>query len=583
MGNFSANLCQRDRHGPINSTVLRRQIRFKTNNPGRLLAHLIGKLGAPKMKKISLIILLASVQGLAATTQMTLVIAGSSAINAGTCSSFTLSRLSTSTQAPSPVGSSVVRTFPLSGNGHGQFYSPSDSTCSGSAITQVTLSGAYQTNFHFKDSTAESLTLAANTIASNQGTYTPGLKSVTISSTGQSIPASLFGMHFYFGINLTNPAPISYPTVPVGAQAKPAEMGWLYVESQKGVFNWANLDNWVATAKAHNTDVMYSFVRFPKWATVDVSTCTYANATGIDGCTGAPNLTDLTAFVTALVTRYKGKIQYYELYNEPYVKGEYSGSVADMVALTKVEHDVIRALDPAAKIISPTMYGYDATGFMSNATTGYWALGGTQDVDVIGQHTYPDTNNDIAETTTNLTNDIKTILKAYPALAKKPIWTTEGSWGDAAEGAITDPNLRAAFIARDYLLHWSNGVSRFYWYAWDEQSWGTLHVTGATSPSAAEVAYTQVYDWMVGAVMPTPCTFTGSTNYLAIYTCELTRASGYQALAVWNTVESSTTATTSYAVPSNYLHYRDLTGAVTAVPANHVIQIGLKPILLENK
>ena len=142
------------------------------------------------------------------------------------------------------------------------------------------------------------------------------------------------------------------------------------------------------------------------------------------------------------------------------------------------------------------------------------------------------------------------------------MWNTEGGWGYQSDGAIIDPNLRAAFVARDYLLHWSMGISRFYWYAWDDPNIGTLFTPG-TSQSTVAIAYQQVYSWMHGAVLVQPCSDNGAASpYSAIYTCELTRAGGSQFIAVWNTEGNST-----YTVPSNYLHYRDLAATSPSFPA----------------
>jgi hypothetical protein len=78
--------------------------------------------------------------------------------------------------------------------------------------------------------------------------------------------------------------------------------------------------------------------------------------------------------------------------------------------------------------------------------------------------------------------------------------------------------------------------------------------------------------------MSQPCSINGATSaYHAVYTCNLTRGSGYQALAVWNTDGTST-----FTAPDQYVHYRDLQGNVVNVPANHQVTIGFKPILLEN-
>lgn len=77
---------------------------------------------------------------------------------------------------------------------------------------------------------------------------------------------------------------------------------------------------------------------------------------------------------------------------------------------------------------------------------------------------------------------------------------------------------------------------------------------------------------MNGAAIPAP-----PALYQGVYTCDLTRPGGYQAQAVWDTEGSST-----YTVPSQFTQYGDLTGHTYALPSNHQVTIGDKPILLEN-
>ena len=387
--------------------------------------------------------------------------------------------------------------------------------------------------------------------------------SASIAGYTGAVPSTYFGMHYI--------SPNNWPVVPFGAQGKMPGTLWPNVEPSQGQFSWALLDEFVNDAKAHGIGVMYSTAGVPPWAAADQSTCKPGAYGGVYTCSGSvSNLADWDAFVTALVSRYKGQIQIYELWNEP--QDSFSGTVAQMVALTQHEHDIIRTLDPTATILSPSIpsWGYQ---YMDS----YFAAGGTQDVDAVAMHMYPNPNNDIAETVAgSATSTLRTVMNKY-GLAGKPLWDTEGGWGYASSGAITDPDLRAAFVARDYLLHWSMGISRLYWFAWDEPNIGTLWTPGA-APSEAAIAFQQVYTWMNGAVLVQPCSVNGASSvYHAVYGCDLTRSGGYGARAVWNTDGEST-----YVAPSEYLHYRDLSGNVYSIPGDHEVTIGLKPILLEN-
>src|SRR5439155_6175975 len=274
------------------------------------------------------------------------------------------------------------------------------------------------------------------------------------------------------------------------------------------------------------------------------------------GCTsGVANLADWDAFVTALVQRYQGRIEVYELWNEP--DQSFTGPMADFLSLAQHFHDIVRANDPAALVAAPSVVDV-------NWLDTFWAAGGVTDVDAIAFHGY--LSSPVAE---NLASAKLTPLRAIAAsygLSSKPIWDSAGSWGSA--NSLPDLQAQAAFVARSYLLHWASGVSRFYWYSWDDSGALANSQTGAALP--AGTAYQQVYNWMVGAAMSQPCSAAGDGTW----TCVLTRPGGYQALAVWNP-----TATQLYQPAGNYTQYRDLAGNVTALSGP--VSIRSQPILLE--
>ncbi|MBZ5672025.1 MAG: cellulase family glycosylhydrolase [Acidobacteriia bacterium] len=366
-------------------------------------------------------------------------------------------------------------------------------------------------------------------------------------SSGGGIPATLFGMHL---INKS-----IWPTVSIGALGKGTQTLWPYVEKTRGVFDWSNLDAWVNEAQSMGVSYFFSPEKVPPWAAADPSSCapTYAGSSVI-GCTSmVTNIQDWDNYVTALVTRYKGRIQIYELWNEP--NGYFTGTMADLVTLTTHMYKTIRSIDPAAIILSPS------PSAMGSYIDDYFAAGGPTGVDGISFHAYDAT----PEKAIDYVNNIKQIAAKY-GLASKPLWNTEGSWGTASLTSDT----QVAAVARFYLLQCSNGVSRFYWYAWDGGTWGPLW-DAPNGPHPAALAYQQVYDWMVGARMTTPC----SVDTTSTWTCGLSRPGGYQAQAIWNT-----TSTLSYTPPSNFTRYSDLAGHAFPITGGSVV-IGPKPILLE--
>jgi hypothetical protein len=392
-------------------------------------------------------------------------------------------------------------------------------------------------------------------------------------TTATVIPTSLFGLTVTYNQ--------IWPTVPFGILASTGTK-WPSIEPTKGVYNWSILDGYVAAANAHNVPFQYQSNQAPPWAVSDRTSCsTFTGGQG--GCSA--DVTDLAGwdnFVTALTQRYNGKnghgfIAVYELYVEP--ESFFTGHTANLVAQTVALYNAVRANSPKSLIVGmgvtyPSSY-YAPGNYMDT----YWAAGGVKTLDALAFHGYAHHSNDVPEIVNTFVPYIKAAMVRNGIPAHTPIWDTEASWGDVTEAGwnITNPSQQAAWVARSYLLHWSNGVSVFDWYSWNGYPWGALFYatpppSGLTSGiNKAGVAYRQVYNWMVGATMSTPCSVSGT-----VWTCGLTKPGSSQSLAVWNTAGNS-----AYPPAAQYKQYRDLAGSTHAITSGSVT-IGIQPILLEN-
>lgn len=369
------------------------------------------------------------------------------------------------------------------------------------------------------------------------------------SQTSTPIPATFFGMH------VSSPDH-HWPTIPFGSLAKCDGAVWYVIQQKsRNDFYWWPVDRCVRAAEEHGMDFFVATEGIPPWAARDSSSC-YApggHTERMRCSSGVRNMGDWDNFVSALVTRYKGKL-IYELWNEPHGgEQQEGGTVKDLVELTQHEYNIIRSIDSKATILSPS---FPSFGYMDQ----YFANGGPRGVDGITFH------GNAAEPEELLQNirQVRQIAAKY-GMANQPLWATEGGhWGRRD----LSPQARAAFVARVELLYWSAGVVRHYWYAWDNPNFGTLWQPDA-GLTAAGKAYQQIYQWMVGAVLDKPCESQGAT-----WTCKLSRPGGYEALAVWRTTGSS-----SYPPARQYTQYRNLDG--DTFPIDGSVTIGIKPILLE--
>ena len=115
----------------------------------------------------------------------------------------------------------------------------------------------------------------------------------------------------------------------------------------------------------------------------------------------------------AVVTRYAGRIQAYELWNEPNDTHFYQGSLATLVTMTQRAHNIIRSIDANATILtpSPTYTTTSPEQWMDQ----YLGAGGVGYFDVVAFHGYTNVMNRVS--------GLKTVMTKY-AVSGKPIWDT---------------------------------------------------------------------------------------------------------------------------------------------------------------
>jgi len=170
------------------------------------------------------------------------------------------------------------------------------------------------------------------------------------------LPSSFFGITVNSSVTKW-PVPVTFGTAgKTAAGSTTVGTYWAALEPSNGTYNWTPMDNLVAAAHAAGVGtIMYTFFETPTWASSNpTQSCSATANTGVYGCAAPPkNMNDWAAFVTAVVSRYKGEIQYYELWNEPNVSTEFSGTVEQMVAMAQVAYPIIKSTDPAATVLAP--------------------------------------------------------------------------------------------------------------------------------------------------------------------------------------------------------------------------------------
>ena len=394
------------------------------------------------------------------------------------------------------------------------------------------------------------------------------------SITSTKIPGTLFGMSAHDGVLYNAP----WPTMTItGMRLWDSHVAWGQINTAKGVYNWSTLDSWISKAGSKNSTLVYTFGWTPSWATSksNDSSCDMAKGAcdppsdlNSDGTGSDQHWID---FVTA-IAKHAPSITYWEMWNTPHDVKQWTGTYAQLVRMTQDANTYIKKYIPSAQIISPANgqlnWKYpNGNCTMADKLGSFLAAGGSKYIDIVGLHTYYDSE---PEHIVDVISCYQSTMSTYN-ISKLPIWSTEGSWG--TNSSLSGSTNQAGFLARLYLLLWSNGVVRHYWYNWNDQTTGTLESNGNTN--TAGTAYKQVESWMSGNTMSTLCSKNSTSK---IWTCGITGANGYAAQVVWHADSNK-----SYTAPNQYVNYLDLTGKKHTISKGATVTVGVEPILLQNQ
>jgi polysaccharide biosynthesis protein PslG len=266
---------------------------------------------------------------------------------------------------------------------------------------------------------------------------------------------------------------------------------WPDISPAPGLYDWSSLDLILDHAQSNGYDVLYTFGRTPRWASSKPDTPTPGY--GLGECAPPSNIQYWDDFVRELAVHAAGRIKYWETWNEPQEfppRGSYCGDIPTMVQLQRHGYEVIKSIDPTAMVLTPSPSGGVGPRWMAK----FLDAGGGRYADIMAFHGYAEAE---PESVLPIITNFMRVF-AGGGQGSKPAWDTEAGWGE--DRWLPDLDQQAAFLAKFYLLHWSTGVERFYWYAYDEPQWGTLW--DATSGlRKAGVAYGEVRKWMMGATL----------------------------------------------------------------------------------
>lgn len=299
------------------------------------------------------------------------------------------------------------------------------------------------------------------------------------------IPATYFGIH----INKLGSHNV-WPDLSAGLlRLWDTATCWCHLQPASNRWDWVRADYYVQHAQrsAPAVQLLMTLGIPPNWAAPEESNPCYAGSSA-----AAADLGMWRTYVRSVGTRYRGRIRYWEVWNESDYAGFYTGTITQMVQMARVAWEELKAIDPQNQVLTPNIT-QAGLGWLDD----YLTAGGGAFADIISYHSYPPATPEHAVAAYAAVQDV---VRAH-GLAARPIWNTEGAI--EAKRPFTEEEAMGV-VARTYLVQWAQGLRNFSWYCWD------IHWPGGADLSQdllrAELApggkaYRTVARWLIGSTL----------------------------------------------------------------------------------
>jgi Cellulase (glycosyl hydrolase family 5) len=235
----------------------------------------------------------------------------------------------------------------------------------------------------------------------------------------------------------------------LGARTLRIELPWALIEPRRGRFDWARFDYIVRAARRLKVTLQPIIVFTPAWAGKDTNS--------------PPSAAAFSKFAGTLAHRYRGRVRYYELWNEPDLSRYWAGTVQQYVQrVLKPGYAAIKRADRRARVLLGGPSRADANWFEN-----VYRYGGGRSFDIAAYHVYSG-----AAEVINGASVMSTVLKRHRQGAK-PIWLGEYGTTEAGPQAPQQDGLIRAVLTQPAPLAMAQ--------------WYTLRDTQATTCCPANV------------------------------------------------------------------------------------------------
>jgi hypothetical protein len=300
-----------------------------------------------------------------------------------------------------------------------------------------------------------------------------------------TVPRTLFGVTINSGTG-------AMPSFRVGAvRFWDGGTRWSEIQRERGEFDWSAADRLTDGAETAGLPVLFVFGNTPRWASPNGPAGPYP-----EGTPAPPvDLADWDTYVRAVVERYRGRIEAYELWGLANDRRFYAGGVETLVEMTERASAIIRSVDAAATIVCPGMgrlWKPDGVKFLQR----FAELGGYDHCDVAGVKLFQRDASDPPETMLELTNTIDRIM--HEAGVHPRLWNTGTTYSITLQRPLEEREARNHAV-RFYLVGIyarKMNLERMYFYNWGGTKIPIVLQPVGGVPTTAALAVEQLQRWL---------------------------------------------------------------------------------------
>jgi hypothetical protein len=255
---------------------------------------------------------------------------------------------------------------------------------------------------------------------------------------------------------------------------------WGLIEPKRGQFEWTGSDRFVEALRQRNLNIVGILSYSADWATPSTED------DGGDAMSFYPPDQNLYyEFVRTLVTRYKDKVNYWQVWNEPDNDWFWKPkpNAREYATLLKTAYRAVKDASPNAMVIGGAVSG-NAIPFLEEIV----AAGSGDSFDILSIHPYAiplDETRGRIQSQPEVHKIVDVELSKYRSflqrhnMGKKQLWVTEIGW--PANKWQLDEQYQADYLAQAYAMMLSSGlVDKVFWYSFKDEggsndnSWGLV-------------------------------------------------------------------------------------------------------------